>query len=112
MLLVVAIALAVFVLPEPWGLVAVGAAAALEAAELWFWWWLSRRRAPTVGLETIIGAAATAVTVLRPDGQVRVQGELWQARCAGGADAGAALRVVAVDGLTLVVEPAGGLAAR
>lgn len=112
MLLVVAIALAVFVLPEPWGLVAVGAAAALEAAELWFWWWLSRRRAPTVGLETMIGAPATAVTTLRPVGQVRVLGELWQARCPDGADAGAAVHVVAVDGLTLVVEPAARPAAR
>ena len=105
MLLVVAIVLAFLVLPTPWGLVAVAVAAAIEAVEIWFWWWLSRRRKPVVGVETMIGAPATAVTTLRPDGQIRVRGELWQARCAAGADVGAALRVVGVDGLTLVVEP-------
>jgi membrane-bound ClpP family serine protease len=106
MLLVAAIVLAVLVLPEPWGVVAVGTAAVVEVGEVWFWWWLSRRRAPAVGLETMTGAPATAVTPLRPDGHVRVQGELWHARCAAGADVGAALRVVAVEGLTLVVERA------
>ena len=34
----------------------------------------------------------------RPRGQVRVGGELWQARCDAGADPGAAVRVTAVDG--------------
>jgi membrane-bound serine protease (ClpP class) len=37
---------------------------------------------------------------------VRLQGELWRARCAEGADAGEQVRVVALDGLTLLVEPA------
>ena len=106
MLLVVALVLAFVVLPAPWGVVAVAAAAAIEVAEFWFWWWLSRRRKPTVGIETMTGALATAVTALRPEGHVRVRGELWHARCAAGADVGAALRVVGVDGLTLVVERA------
>jgi membrane-bound ClpP family serine protease len=112
MLLVVAIVLAFLVLPAPWGVVAVAVAAVIEAAEIWFWWWLSRRRKPTVGIETMTGAPATAVTALRPDGQVRVRGELWQARCAAGADVGAAVRVVGVEGLTLVVEPADGISPR
>jgi membrane protein implicated in regulation of membrane protease activity len=36
---------------------------------------------------------------------VRVRGEIWQARCEDGAEAGDALEVVAVEGLTLVVRP-------
>ena len=112
MLLVVAIILAILVLPAPWGVAAVAVAAVVEVGEIWFWWWLSRRREPAVGLETIIGAAATAVTALRPEGQVRVRGELWQARCTAGADVGAAVRVVGVDGLTLLVEHADGTSPR
>ena len=106
MLLVGALLLAVFVLPSPWGAVAVVAAFALELAEAWFWWRLSRRRAPVVGAESMVGATATVATALRPDGQVRIRGELWRARCAEGADAGAPVTVVGVEGLTLVVERA------
>jgi membrane protein implicated in regulation of membrane protease activity len=35
---------------------------------------------------------------------VKVQGELWQARCDGGADVGERVQVKALEGLTLVVE--------
>ena len=44
----------------------------------------------------------------RPDGQVQLDGEIWQARCAAGADAGDSVRVVGRDRLVLVVEPYGG----
>ena len=43
---------------------------------------------------------------LWPDGQVKVDGEIWRARCAGGCDAGTTVVVRSVDGLTLVVDPA------
>jgi membrane-bound ClpP family serine protease len=46
------------------------------------------------------------VTACRPEGQVRVQGELWQARCEGGVDVGEPIRVVGRENLTLFVEPA------
>jgi len=36
---------------------------------------------------------------------VRLDGEIWEARCDGGASPGASVRIVARDGLTLVVEP-------
>ena len=105
MLLVGAVLLAVFVLPSPWGLVAVGAAGLVEVGEVFFWVWLSRRRAVQMGPETLIGARAEVVAPCRPLGQVRVHGELWQARCQDGAGAGETVRVSALDGLTLVVEP-------
>ena len=41
----------------------------------------------------------------RPHGQVFVGGELWEAECAVGADVGTTVRILRVDGLTLVVEP-------
>jgi membrane protein implicated in regulation of membrane protease activity len=41
----------------------------------------------------------------RPVGQVFVAGELWEARCEDGADAGTQVRVLAVNGLTLDVRP-------
>jgi membrane-bound serine protease (ClpP class) len=105
MLLAGAIALALFVLPHPWGIVGVVAAAAVEVAETAFWIRLSRRRRARFGAEALIGAEAETVTTCRPLGQIRLDGELWQARCSAGVDAGARVRVTAREGLTLVVEP-------
>ena len=104
MLLIGAVLLAVFVLPFGWGIAVVAAAAALEVAEIFFWVWLSNRYRIQVGAETLVGAPAVVVTPCRPSGQVRVQGELWQARCRQGADPGETVRVIELDGLTLVVE--------
>ena len=105
MLFVGAVLLAIFVLPRPWGIVAVLAAAVVEVGETFFWIRLSRRRRVQVGPETLIGAEADVVTPCTPDGQVRVGGEIWKARCAAGAETGERVRVTAREGLTLVVEP-------
>lgn len=103
MLLVLAIVAAILWLPAPWGIVAVAAAAVVELFEsLALIWWSKRRRAQ-VGREALVGRRATAVTPLRPDGQVRVDGELWQARCEEGAEAGDPVRILGLEGLTLVV---------
>ena len=59
----------------------------------------------------LIGARGIASQVLAPEGYVRVGAELWRARVPGGREsvpAGAAVRVRAVEGLTLVVEPDAG----
>jgi membrane protein implicated in regulation of membrane protease activity len=105
MLFVIAVILAVFVVPSPWGLVLVGVAALVEIGETFFWVWLSKRRRIQMGAETLIGARALVVSPCRPDGQVRLRGELWGARCEAGADLGDTVRVVERDGLTLLVEP-------
>ena len=94
------------VLPSPWGLVAVLGALVVEVGETAFWIWLSKRRRPQVGAEALIGARAEVVTSCRPLGTVRIHGELWRARCEAGADPGELVRVRALDGLTLDVEPA------
>ena len=65
----------------------------------------SRRRRVTVGAEALIGKAGVATTDLWPAGQVKVDGELWQARCEGGADAGTRIVVTRIEGLILTVEP-------
>ena len=106
MLLLGAILLAVFVLPDRWDLPVVLAAAVIEVGETLFWLWYSKRRRVQMGPETLVGSLAKVVTPCRPLGQVRVQGELWRARCAEGADAGEEVRVIALDELTLLVERA------
>ena len=104
MALVVGILLAVFVLPEPWGYAAVAGGGLVEVGEAWFWLHWSHRRRPAVGAEALVGLVATVVEPCRPDGRVKVRGELWRAHCEQGADPGASVRVRAVEGLTLVVE--------
>jgi membrane-bound serine protease (ClpP class) len=105
-LFLIALLLAIFVLPSPWGLVAVIVGAALDIAETGAFVWWSKRRQATVGVETLVGRHGVAVGDLWPSGQVKVGGEIWQARCAGGCDAGTQIVVRSVDGLTLVVDAA------
>jgi membrane-bound serine protease (ClpP class) len=107
MLLVAAIVVAVLYLPSPWSVAAVGAAAAIEVVETMFWIRLSQRRRARAGAETLIGASGVATSDLAPAGQVRVQGELWQARAEAGARAGDSVRVLEREELLLVVEREG-----
>src|SRR5262245_12339080 len=101
MLLLGAVLLAVFVLPDVWDVPVVIAAAVIEIGETGFWLWYTRRRRVQVGAETLIGATGRVVTPCRPLGQVRLQGELWRAHCDEGADEGDEVRVLELDGLTL-----------
>jgi membrane-bound serine protease (ClpP class) len=64
---------------------------------------------PRTGAEELVGALAEARGALDPEGQVWIEGALWNARVAGGAgrvDLGDRVRVEAVEGLTLVVSAA------
>ena len=63
------------------------------------------RTRAVVGAEALVGALARVVAECRPEGRVRVHGELWRARCDAGAAEGEDVVVRAVDGLTLLVEP-------
>jgi membrane-bound serine protease (ClpP class) len=104
MLLIAAI-VAFLLLPSPWGLFAVAAALLLEVLELLFWKRFLRRYRLRMGPEMLVGTLATVVTECDPDGRVRVRGELWNARSSGPARAGETVRIAAIDGLTLEVEP-------
>lgn len=106
MVFALAVVLAIFVLPYPWSLVAVVAGATFEIAETGLFVWWSKRRRATVGVESLEGREGVAVSDLWPEGQVKVGGEIWKARCPGGADRGARIVVRGVDGLVLEVEPA------
>ena len=105
MALTVAILLALLFLPWPWNLVVILCGLAVEAGELTWGLRLARRWRPATGAEAMIGREAEVTSACRPEGQVRIHGELWQARCAAGADAGDTVRVERLDGLTLVVTP-------
>lgn len=81
----------------------IGAGALVEVAEATFMLRWSRRRRSVVGTETFVGRRAVAATECAPDGQVRIDGEIWAARCDGGCRAGDGVTVTGVVGLTLIV---------
>ncbi|HSB85972.1 MAG TPA: NfeD family protein [Ilumatobacteraceae bacterium] len=72
----------------------------------------TRFATPTIGREWMIGHDGTATTTIDPDGVAMVGGARWRARTnrATPIKAGANLKVVAIDGVTLEVEPEEGAA--
>jgi membrane protein implicated in regulation of membrane protease activity len=104
MLLIVAVVLLLF-LPEPWDVIGAAVFAVLGSIELYLWNRTVRGRRRVVGTQTLVGQVAEVRATCRPHGQVFVGGELWEAECAAGADVGTTVRILRVDGLTLVVEP-------
>ena len=106
MLLLIALVLAIFVLPSPWGVVVVAVAGVIDLVEVGVGLWWSKRRKAAVGGNALVGATGVAIGDLWPEGQVKVNGEIWGARCDGGCDAGTSVVVRGIDGLTLDVEPA------
>lgn len=100
MLLLGAILLAIFVVPWPWGLVVVIVGGTIDIAEsLALLRWSRRRRAVT-GAEALIGQRAIVVTTT----QVRIAGELWEARSSHVLVRGDEVVVRGVEGLTLLVD--------
>lgn len=59
-------------------------------------------------LDAIIGMTAKVETEIPADGvgRVTVKGISWQAACPGGAPVGAHVRVLSIDGVTLICEQA------
>lgn len=106
MLTIIAVLLALTVIPSPWGVVAILGAFAIDAAETAFFVRWSKRRRATVGVETLVGRTAVVVRQLTPRGQVKLDGEKWEARGPAGTLPGEKVVVIAVDGLVLDVEPA------
>lgn len=104
-MLLVAAFVSLFILPEPWGYVAVAVAAVVEVGEVYLWIRFLRRYRVTTGAEGLVGERAEVVEACAPLGRVRVRGELWQARCSAPAIAGQRMRITGVEGLTLEVVP-------
>lgn len=69
----------------------------------------ARRGKVLTGPQAMLGAIAVTQTPLTPNGQVEIRGEIWQASLRNHATlpAGASVLVRSIDGLTLIVEPAG-----
>jgi membrane-bound serine protease (ClpP class) len=72
----------------------------------------TRFSTPTIGREWMIGEVGSAVEEVAPDGVVKINDALWKARTnrATPVAAGGHVRVVAVEGLVLEVEPQEGAA--
>ena len=62
------------------------------------------RSKPTTGREGLVGERGVVSRRLDPTGQVRVHGEIWSARADETMEAGEAIEVAGVDGLTLRVR--------
>jgi len=102
-LTIVAVALALTVLPSPWGIVAVASALAVDVVEVAYFARWSKRRRAAVGAETLVGRTAVVVRALAPRGQVKLDGEVWEARAAAEVAPGEEVVVTGRDGLVLDV---------
>jgi membrane protein implicated in regulation of membrane protease activity len=96
-----------FVLPTPWNVIGVCAAALVEVGEIYLWKRFLSRYRVRGGAEGMIGERAEVIEPCAPAGQVKLRGEIWVATAAdGGAFAvGERVRVLGVDGLTLRIGP-------
>ena len=67
----------------------------------------AHRVPPATGIESLVGVDARVLTPISLDaaGQVRVHGEIWRATSTHQLPAGTGVRIAAVTGLTLRVEP-------
>ena len=83
-------------------LIATVAIIELVEIALWLRW---RKVRSSMGAESMVGMNGVALSECRPDGQVKVRGQIWKARCDEGVAAGEGVSVVGVDGLRLDVAP-------
>src|SRR5215211_5236950 len=102
MLLTLAI-VGLFVLPDPWRIVFVVAAAVVEVGEVYLWIRFLRRYRGTTGAEGIIGERSGVIDGCEPDGRVRMHSWIWTARPSEPVRCGERVRVTRVEGLTLTV---------
>jgi membrane-bound serine protease (ClpP class) len=65
----------------------------------------THRGAVRTGSEGLLQEPGVARTDLAPTGKVFVHGELWHARAAQPIAAGTPVRIIGVEGMTVVVEP-------
>ena len=100
MLLLGGILLAVFVVPWPWGIVAVAVGGLLDIGESLALMKWSRRRKSPVGAEALVGRTAVVATPT----QARIAGELWQVSSDTPLLPGTEVEVIGVEGLTLLVR--------
>ena len=85
----VALALVLFlILPDPWNVVGGVVSLACGVVEVTYWQRRMKRVKVATGVENLIGAIGEVTAALAPVGQIRVLGELWQARSSSDLPAG------------------------
>ena len=90
-----------------WPLIAAFAVSSLLFMLLVLRMLLRQRRAPPVsGVDALLGQSATVLGDFDAEGQVQLAGEIWQAQTNQPLHQGQKVRVTAVAGLRLKVEPA------
>ena len=108
LILLVLVIVPLLVLPSPWDLIGAGIGLLLGIGAVLATNETVRHRRKQVGAGTLIGKNAVVITPCQPDGQVRVDGEIWAARAEAGAGIGDSVQVVGREQLTLLVEPVSG----
>lgn len=103
MVLAFSFVLAIF-LPPPWAAIAVACGIVGEIGEI-VWGRRLAKKPARAGVDALVGELARVVDACRPNGTVRVGGELWEATCPAGAAVGETVVVVGGHELTLEVEP-------
>jgi membrane-bound serine protease (ClpP class) len=93
------------VLPSPWNVVGGLASIACGVFEITYWQRRMKRQKVQTGVEHLVGATGEVTERLAPSGHIRVLGELWEAHSSTELPPGSRVRVVAVHGLKLEVEP-------
>ncbi len=102
MLFVIGSLLAIALLDSPERYLVIGVLALVEIFETLLWLRWRKVRAKT-GQEGIVGTHGRALTDCRPEGQVKIKGQIWKARCPGGVGAEEEIVVTGSHGLTLDV---------
>jgi membrane protein implicated in regulation of membrane protease activity len=93
------------ILPSPWNAFVGFASLVLFGLEVAYWQRRMRHQEVQTGVGTLVGAIGEVSEPLTPVGQIRVNGEVWEARSSSELSPGTRVRVIAVHGLTLEVEP-------
>lgn len=101
----IGIILTVIFLDGWWRVAVIGALLVFEGVEIWIWLRWRKRRSIT-GAETMVGEHGLVMTDCRPNGQIRLRGQLWSATCPNGAGVGEKVVVTAVHGVKLEVARA------
>jgi membrane-bound serine protease (ClpP class) len=91
---------------SPWAVVAAVAGTLLFFISVMTAALRVRLRRPITGQESIVGTVGEAKTDIAPEGTVVTKGTLWRARTMEtGIAAGSRVKVMATEGLVLLVEP-------
>ena len=94
--------LAYFFLEGTWRIVVIVGLLLSDVVEIAIWLRWRKRKAIT-GAEAMVGVVGVALTDLSPEGQVKVQGQIWKAVADENLEQGQSVEVTEVDGLRLRV---------